>query len=116
MWGFLTFLLGLLSLYVLYDLVHIHYYIAVPLSVMVNLVTHYATSRAFVFTDSNRSVESGFVIFFAIGLCEIIFITVTVALLVEFTQGDVYWARVAAGVIAAIAGFLANAKFNFKAL
>ena len=86
------------------------------MSVTANLVTHYAASRAFVFTHTERSVESGLIIFFLIGLAEIVFITGSVTLLVEYTHGDVYWTRIGAGVVAAVLGFLANARFNFKAL
>ena len=116
LWGFATFLLGLGVLYVLYDLLHVPYWIAVPLSVTTNLVAHYAASRLFVFTHTERSVESGLIIFFLIGLAEIIFITGSVTLLVEYAKADVYWTRIVAGIVAAVAGFWANAKFNFKAL
>lgn len=114
--GFVSFIAGLVALYVAYDLLGVPYWIAVPFSVMVHLAIHYATSRGFVFTKSTRSVEEGFLIFVIIGIAEIIFITGTVTLIVEFAMGDVYWTRIGAGIVAAIGGFWANAKYTFNAL
>lgn len=115
-WGFVTFLLGLGALYVLYDICHVPYWIAVPLSVGINLVAHYTASRRFVFTKTERPIEQGLVIFIFIGILEILFITGGVTLLIEYTAADLYWARIGVGIVAAVFGFLANARFNFKAL
>lgn len=116
LWGLISFLVGLGVLYVLYDISHFPYWLAVPFSVMCHLAIHYGMTRSFVFTESQRSLEEGFLIFVFIGVLEIIFITGTVALFVEFAMADVYWVRITAGVVAATLGFLANAKYNFNAL
>ncbi len=114
--GALSFAIGLAVLYVMYDLANFYYWIAVPFSVMVHLAIHYGLSRHFIFTTSERTIEEGFLIFVLIGVAEIIFITGTVTLVVEYAMGDVYWTRISAGIIAAIGGFFANARWNFKAL
>lgn len=116
LWGFISFLLGLAVLYVLYDLLGMDYWLAVPLSVMTHLALHYAATRGFVFTKCERTFEVGFLIFVLIGIAEIVFITGGVTLIVEYLNGDVYWTRIGVGVIAAIGGFWANAKYNFKVL
>lgn len=116
LWGFATFLIGLGALYVLYDIWLVPYWIAVPLSVGVNLLLHYAASRRFVFTKTDRPVEEGLFIFICIGVLEIIFITGGVTLLVEYTSVGLYWSRIGVGIVAAVLGFLANARINFKAL
>jgi putative flippase GtrA len=116
LWGFVSFVLGLASLYVFYNLLHIEYWLSVPLSVSVNLVVHYLTSRLFVFTDTDRSFEVGLIIFAAIGITEIFMITGLVTLLVEYAGANVYWARIGAGVVAAVGGFWANGRYNFKVL
>lgn len=115
-WGFVAFVLGLASLYVFYNVLAIPYWIAVPLSVGVNLLVHYTASRLFVFTDSERSLEVGLIIFIAIGIVEIFIITGLVTLLVEYGNANVYWARIGAGTVAAVVGFWANGKYNFKVL
>lgn len=116
LWGFVAFLLGLASLYLFYNLLHIPYWVAVPLSVCVNLAIHYTTSRLFVFTDNDRSIEVGLIIFAAIGVAEIFMITGLVTLLVEYGGANLYWARIGAGIVAALGGFWANGKYNFKVL
>jgi putative flippase GtrA len=116
LWGFVAFCIGLGSLYVFVGLLYVPYWIAVPLSVCVNLVIHYTASRLFVFTNSDRSIEVGLLIFIAIGIAEIFAITTLVTLLVEYGGANVYWARIGAGIIAALGGFWANGKYNFKVL
>lgn len=113
--GFLSFLVGLGALYILYDLLTLPYYVAVPLSVLAHLAFHYASTRTLVFPNSGRTVEEGFAIFTVIGVFEIVFITGAVTLLVEYAGGNVYWTRIAVGVVAAILGFWANAYFTFRA-
>ena len=114
--GFVSFLFGLVVLYALYDTLGMPYWLAVPASVLAHLALHYALSRILVFTDSGRSVEEGFAIFVLIGIAEIIFITGTVTLVVEYLGGDVYWTRILAGIVAAIGGFWANAIYTFRVL
>lgn len=113
--GFISFLIGLGALYVLYDLARVPYYFAVPLSILCHLAFHYASTRTLVFPNSGRSIEEGFVIFVLIGILEIIFITGAVTLIVEYAMGNVYWTRIVVGLIAAIGGFWANAVWNFRA-
>ena len=103
-------------LYIAYDIFGIPYWLAVPLSVLCHLGIHYALARSLVFTDSGRTVEEGFALFVVIGIFEIIFITGSVTLLVEYAGADVYWTRIIAGTVAAIGGFWANAVFTFRAL
>lgn len=114
--GFISFLFGLAVLYVMYDILGVPYWIGVPFSVFAHLALHYALARSLVFTDSGRTIEEGFLIFVIIGILEIIFITGSVTLVVEYLSGDVYYTRIIAGVIAAILGFWANAAFTFRAL
>ncbi len=116
LFGLISFLFGLVVLYALYDLAGLPYWVGVPLSVFAHLALHYALARSLVFTDSGRTVEEGFVIFVIIGILEIVCITGTVTLIVEYLGGDVYWTRIGAGVVAAVAGFWANATFTFRAL
>jgi putative flippase GtrA len=114
--GFISFLIGLASLYVVYDLWGVPYWLAVPISVLVHLAIHYWSTRSLVFTESQRPVEEGFLIFVLIGVAEIIFITGSVTLIVEYLHGNVYWTRIIMGTIAAIGGFWANARYNFRVL
>lgn len=115
-WGFVSFVLGLASLYIFFNIFSVPYWIAVPLSVGVNLIVHYTTSRLYVFTDTDRSIEVGLIIFAAIGIAEIFIITGLVTLLVEYGGANLYWARIGAGIVAALGGFWANGKYNFKVL
>lgn len=115
-WGFVSFLLGLASLYFFHNVLGVPYWVAVPLSVGVNLVVHYTTTRLYVFTESDRSIEVGLIIFIAIGIAEIVAITTLVTLLVEYGGANLYWARIGAGIVAALGGFWANGKYNFKVL
>lgn len=116
LWGFGAFMLGLASLFVLYNVLAIEYWLAVPLSVCVNLIAHYTACRLLVFTNSHRSFNIGLLIFAIIGLFEIGTITLLVTILVEYGSVDLYWARIGAGTLAAVLGFWANGRYNFNVL
>lgn len=116
LWGLASFALGLLSLVLFYNVLAIDYWLAVPLSVGVNLVAHYTACHFLVFTHTKRSFDVGLIIFATIGVLEIGLITGLVTVLVEYAGTDVYWARISAGTVAAVVGFWANGKYNFKIL
>lgn len=115
-WGFVSFVLGLASLYIFYNLFSVTYWLAVPLSVAVNLVAHYSACHFLVFANRAHAFNVGLMIFAVIGIGEILIITGLVTLLVEYAGAHVYWARIGAGTIAAVAGFWANGHYNFKVL
>ena len=116
LWGLVAFAVGMLALWVTFDIAGLPYALSVALSVTANLCAHYIASRTFVFTDTARSFEEGFVIFVGIGIAEIIGITALATLAVAYGGADEYVARIAAGILAACIGFWANGRFTFRAL
>lgn len=116
LWGLVAFAVGMLSLWVTYGIFRLPYSLSVAVSVATNLITHYTTSRLFVFTRSGRTYEEGFAIFALIGVLEIIGITALAIALVEYGSVDEYVARILSGILASIIGFWANGHFTFRAL
>ena len=114
--GALAFIVSLGLLYVFYDVLSLPYYVAIALSFGLGAALHYFGARWFIFTDTERSVPMGLAYFIVINLIDAAIITVGTTLLVEYLWFDVYWARVAVGLLAGVTNFFLNARYNFRAL
>ncbi len=109
-----TFAVDLFILALLTELLALPYQISTPIGFFVGISANYALSRRFVFKYSARSLHSGYVFFIAIAMGGAIFITTSVAMLVEKAGLSYIFARVLVAVACGVGNYILNLYLNFR--
>lgn len=112
--GTLTFIFDLSLLYITIDFLHINYLIAAPFCFLIAVTINYYLSRKFVFSETSRSLKSGYVIFIGIALLSAIFIGFCMYFLTEQFHWPYYASRISIAAITGIWNYLLNLHLNFK--
>jgi putative flippase GtrA len=109
-----TFAGDLLLLFVLTELLDVHYLGSAAISFLIAISCNYALSRKYIFAETKRSHSLGYVNFLliaGIGLC---FVTGSMFVLVNWVGLNYLFSRVMVAGITGIWNYLMNLFVNFK--
>ena len=109
-----TFAIDLFILALLTELFAMPYQISTPIGFLVGISANYALSRRFVFKYSTRPLHAGYFFFMVIALTGAIFITTSVAMLVEKLGLPYIIARVIVASACGVGTYTLNLYLNFR--
>ena len=112
--GFSTFLLDLLLLYVLTDFLLVSYVLAAGLAFLTAVTINHYFSRKFVFTQTTREFNKGYVGFMLISLAGALAVMGLMFLFVSVFAWQYLISRVVIAAIVGIWNYLMNLFVNFK--
>lgn len=112
--GTSTFLIDLFLLFLLKEIFDIYYIIAAGISFIFAISLHYALVRGFVFTETRRHFESGYIIFIAIALSGLFLLSGLMFVMVDLLGIQYLIARVLISGIVGLWDYFLNSRFNFK--
>lgn len=98
------------------ELADVNYLAAATLAFGIAISLHYYISRAWIFRGSDRGAATGYMFFLVNAGIGLLITLAAMAALVEMVDLHYLAARIIASLLAGVATFLLNAKFNFKAL
>lgn len=114
LFGFATFLIDTLLLYILKEFFDVNYLIATSAGFTVGVSINYLLSRHYVFVGSTRGYKSGYGYFFLIAGLGLFFITSSMYVMVSFWEFNYLFSRVLIAAIVGIWNYSMNLFFNFK--
>jgi len=112
----LTFLFGLVVMWVLVELISVNKVFAAGVSFLGATSLHYIFGRNWIFRGTSRAVASGYGYFLINGGIGLVLTLALFAALISWTPINYLVARVAVSVFAGLVMFLLNAMLNFKQL
>jgi len=112
--GMSTFALDLFLLFILTDLLRIHYVLSAGLAFLIAISINYFLSRRFVFAGTLRSIHAGYTIFLAISGAGLLLVVVLMYVAVDILNINYLLSRVLIAGIVGIWNYLMNLYVNFK--
>lgn len=112
--GGTTFGIDLALIWVLTEIIHIPYYVSIPLGFWIAVSLNYFLARRFVFIGTERSMHKGYFFFLIPAVAGAFLITGAVALMVTYAGMHYLVARVLVACVGGALNYLVNLHFNFK--
>jgi putative flippase GtrA len=112
--GIMTFVLDLSIMSVLYFVFNTPYPLAIVAGFLTGITVNYALCYLWVYRGTRRKFVTGFLIFVAIAVCDLLLITHASTFIIERFSTPLIAARVIAGSISGSMNFALNTFFNFK--
>ncbi|OAM89271.1 hypothetical protein AW736_13525 [Termitidicoccus mucosus] len=109
-----TFALDLLLLFLLKELINLHYAFAASIAFFVAVSINYAVSRSVVFKGTVRSFNSGYLIFVFIAGGGLVAVALLMLLCVDMLGMNYLLARITIACLVGIWTYLMNLFINFK--
>jgi putative flippase GtrA len=112
----LTFLIGILLLWLLVEQGGMAKVPAVALSFLIGTSIHYVLGRTWIFKGTDRAVASGYAYFLVNAGIGLVLTTTLFAAMISWTRIHYLVARILVSVVAGLVMFLLNATLNFRRL
>ena len=112
--GVSTFLFDLALLWVLIDLIKLHYLVATALAFLVAVSINYLVSRVWVFVRTHRTFFSGYVYFLQFAILGALATTALKWVGVELLALPALYSRVGIAGVVGVFNYLGNLYLNFK--
>lgn len=112
--GVSTFLFDLALLYVLVEFFQMQYLIATGAAFVVAITINYSLSRLFVFSETVRPLQSGYIIFLLIAGMGLVWVTGLMYLFVGIFGAPLLISRIVVAGIVGMWNYIMNLYINFK--
>jgi putative flippase GtrA len=112
----ITFVSGLVLLWLLVERIGIAKVPATALSFLFATTIHYVFGRTWIFRGTDRQIASGYIYFLINAGVGLVLTTALFAALIEWTSIDYLIVRILVSIVAGLVMFLLNAIFNFRRL